>query len=331
MELSVIIPTRNRPDLLTRALASIAGQTMSHDCFEVVVIDNGPNVETAEVASAFRGRIANLRYLIEASPGLHNARHLGMREARAELLVFADDDIEAFPEWLDGVWQGFCRHEAVLVGGKNLPKWEAEPPAWLKKLWEAKSIGERSLGYLSILDFGDRVMDIDPCYVWGCNFSIRKTVLLEACGFHPDSMPAELLHLRGDGESYVSRFIADRGYRSVYVPSASVNHFVSRERMTVEYFRKRAFNQGVSDSYTRLRIDPACRTPVPATAHPLGKFMSIGLLRQLMRHVLPAGVYLRANINEAYWSGFNWHEQRYLHDVSLRHWVLRENYLDARQ
>lgn len=329
VDLSVIIPTRNRPELLKDALTSLVYQTVCHDAFEVIVVDNGSSAESAETVDSFYGVIKNFRYVVEPSPGLHNARHRGLREAKADLLVYADDDIEAFPGWLEGIWRGFSQLRADLVGGKNLPKWEGEPPVWLDRLWNGQKEGARSLGFLSILDFGEQEKEIDPAYVWGCNYAVRRGVLLEAGGFHPDSMPEDLLHFRGDGESYVSRFIAARGYRAVYVPSASVHHIVPKGRMTVDYFRKRAFSQGISDAYTLLRRNPSGADGNKVKAHPLACLMGSARMRQVVGHFLPSGAFVRANINQAYRQGFEWHLHRFRTDEEVRNWVLRESYLDT--
>ena len=66
-------------------------------------------------------------------------------------------------------------------------------------------------------------------------------------------MPESLIHFRGDGETHVSEYIAGSHYKSLYNPIASVFHFIPKERMTVDYFCKRAYKQGVSDSYTAIR------------------------------------------------------------------------------
>ena len=78
-------------------------------------------------------------------------------------------------------------------------------------------------------------------------------ILIAAGGFHPDGMPKELIRFRGDGETHVSRHVAESGLECVFHPGASVHHKVTPERMTYAYFRQRGFNQGVSDSYTQLR------------------------------------------------------------------------------
>lgn len=253
MKLSVVIPTRNRADLLNFALESIVLQTFSPNEFEVIIIDNGSTDSTKEIVEAFKSSIQNIRYFYDATSGLHVGRHRGLKEAQAEILVYADDDIEALPTWLEGVWESFQDTDIVLVGGKNLPKWETEPPYWIYEMWMDINQYGHSLGYLSILDFGDKVIEIDPGFVWGCNFSIRKKVLIDAKGFHPDGFPQDMIKYRGDGESYISEYIRKYNYKTIYNPKASVYHFVPKSRMTIDYFCKRAFNQGISDSFTNIR------------------------------------------------------------------------------
>ena len=43
-------------------------------------------------------------------------RHNGYKLAKSELLVYADDDIEAFPTWIEGIYESFQDPDVVLVG-----------------------------------------------------------------------------------------------------------------------------------------------------------------------------------------------------------------------
>lgn len=253
LEISVIIPTRNRCELLDANLNALAEQTLSNECFEVIIVDNKSGDNTKAVADKYSKAFPHYKYCFEKQTGLHNCRHRGMREASTEILTFCDDDIEAFPGWLTAISESFQDPDTVLVGGKNLPSFEVPPPYWIYEKWmEIKDVG-RYMGYLSILDFGENLKEIDPAFVWGCNFSIRKKVLIAAGGFHPDSLPQELVKYRGDGESYVGEYIRSNKLKAIYNPKASVYHYVGKERMTLDYFCRRAFNQGISDSYTDIR------------------------------------------------------------------------------
>jgi glycosyltransferase involved in cell wall biosynthesis len=90
---SVGIPTVKRPQLLARALESVARQDYPN--LEVIVADNAsPGGETGEVVESFRGRIANLKYHRHPSDigPLANFRFL-LEKAQGEYFMWlADDD-----------------------------------------------------------------------------------------------------------------------------------------------------------------------------------------------------------------------------------------------
>ena len=142
IHLSVIIPTRNRCALLDKTLRSISAQTFSPDLFEVIIVDNGSTDETSSIANRYRGILKNLKYFYEARPGLHEGRHCGFRESAGSILTYADDDIEAFPTWLEGVYESFLQEDVGLVGGKDMPLYEEPPPDWINDLWESNSYGK---------------------------------------------------------------------------------------------------------------------------------------------------------------------------------------------
>ena len=316
LHLSVIIPTRNRSKLLARCLDSICQQTLSNDLFEVLIIDNGSIDDTYSVYNEYKEKIKNLNYHVEPVSGLHAGRHAGLRLAKGDILVFCDDDIRAFPTWLEGVLESFESQEVALVGGKILPDYESEPPEWLNQLWNENKRGRR-LGYLSLLDFGDSICDIQPTFVWGCNFSIRKSVLIECGGFHPDAMPKELLRYRGDGETHVSTYIMKKGYKAIYNPKASVYHLVSKARMTEEYFKYRAYLQGISDSYTQIRILGDIKK----------KDNIILILKRFKSYIEGLKNPLKSILFNSYHDGYMFHHQEVKKDKALLKWVLKRDYL----
>jgi glycosyltransferase involved in cell wall biosynthesis len=323
MKLSVIIPTRNRAVLLEGALTSLLAQTLSDVDFEVIVVDNGSTDNTVDVVNSFKTRLKNVCCFLESEPGLHAGRHKGFIEARSDVLVYADDDIEAFPTWLQAILDSFEDKEVVMVGGKCLPKFETAPPEWLDAMWSSSAAGERILGYLSLIDLGDDFKSIDPNLVFGCNFAIKRSVLHEAGGFHPDAMPQGLLRFRGDGETAVSAAIRRLGYRAVYNPKASVYHSVPKERMTYEYFYKRSFAQGISDSYSDIR-----RTGGVLFLSRTGFFLK-KMREKIACAVIrpPTGLCdIRKTIRRGYWDGVAFHIREVRNDPRLLHWVLKTDY-----
>src|SRR3954465_6474608 len=94
---SIIVPTRARAGYLDVALASIAPQAAAAGA-ELLVVDDEPSDAAEGVA-----RRHGARYVAHASSrGLNAARNTGIDAARAELLVFVDDDVAVRPGWLGG-------------------------------------------------------------------------------------------------------------------------------------------------------------------------------------------------------------------------------------
>lgn len=332
--ISVVIPSRNRAELLASALESLTRQTLSIDKFEVLVIDNGSTDNTAATVKLFSEKLPSLRYFYEPEPGLHSGRHLGMLEARGEILVFGDDDIEALPTWLASIESAFSEPDVAMVGGNNLPMFLNSPPLWLKNMWERSSVlNGRALPWLSIIELKGLKREFSPYLVWGCNFSIRKATLLAAGGFHPDGMPKELIRFRGDGETHVSRFVAESDMKCLFHPGASVYHKVTPERMTIEYFRQRGFNQGVSDSYTTLR-DEVVKTQ-KKDRNPLRRFAVWGWykLKKLMKDMSPLDVQEQRVLEElklGHQEGYAYHQQMYLENTEVRAWVHKPQYFQEK-
>jgi glycosyltransferase involved in cell wall biosynthesis len=85
--ISVVVPTRDRPEALARCLAALARQRGAE--LEVIVVDDG-----AEPAVAPGARIVRA-----AGAGPAAARNLGARTAHGDVVCFTDDDCVPAPEW----------------------------------------------------------------------------------------------------------------------------------------------------------------------------------------------------------------------------------------
>ncbi|MGB7190311.1 MAG: glycosyltransferase [Acidobacteriaceae bacterium] len=94
---SVVIPTRNRPEFVVTAVASALEQNFAS--LEVIVVVDGEDRPTREALSGIadaRLKVVNL----EASMGGAEGRNAGVRAARGEWIAFLDDDDEWLPHKL---------------------------------------------------------------------------------------------------------------------------------------------------------------------------------------------------------------------------------------
>jgi glycosyltransferase involved in cell wall biosynthesis len=99
---TVVIPTHNRKDILTKVLHALVGQTFHHGPFEVVVIDDaGTDGTEAHIRANCDMQHISLTYVRQsANRGPAAARNVGVAAAGGKLIAFLDDDIVPCPDWL---------------------------------------------------------------------------------------------------------------------------------------------------------------------------------------------------------------------------------------
>lgn len=323
--LSLVVPTRNRAPLLARCLDAMGRHLDPARLADVIVVDNGSGDGTEEVFAAAARRHPRLpwRYLREPMPGLLSGRHRGAAEARGEVLSYLDDDALVEPGWCEAVAGSFADRGISLVGGPSRPIFKGRPPGWLRHLWRDVE-GVHMLDWLSLIDCGPEPRPVQPYFVWGLNFSIRRDAFEECRGFHPDGMPADLLRYRGDGEGGLAYKIAEKGLRTLYQPGALVSHVLPPARLTLVALEQRAFAQGISDSYTKIRQAGAVADDVGVTS--LGA-AERRRLRAAVRRFGSASA-LHRLLAAARDAGGRFHREEVRRDPVLLQWVLRADYFD---
>jgi glycosyltransferase involved in cell wall biosynthesis len=105
--ISVVIPTKNRPDRLAVAVRSVLEQT--HPNVEVVVVDDGSDVPAAPAPDDRRVHLVRL----ERSVGPAAARNAGMRAAAGPFLSLLDDDDYFYPHKLETQLRYLATHPHV--------------------------------------------------------------------------------------------------------------------------------------------------------------------------------------------------------------------------
>lgn len=93
---SVIVPTFNRSAYIEECLDSLLSQTAPP--FEIIVVDDGSEDDTATRLSAYEGRIT---YLYKTNGGKASAINLGLTKARGDLIWFFDDDDVAISDSIE--------------------------------------------------------------------------------------------------------------------------------------------------------------------------------------------------------------------------------------
>lgn len=241
---SIILCTYNRSARLASAIQSIVNQT-GEVPFELIVVDNNSKDDTAAVVRSFQTGSASVIYLFEKRQGKSYALATGIEAARAEMVAFTDDDVIVSPEWVSSTYRSLRAHPAAgYVGGKVLPLWPHNPPAWLTpEHWTP----------LAVLDYGDTPETLSSsnlkCVV-GANMSFRRDVLRELGGFATEfQRVADSIGSMEDWEIQERYLLA--GGLGLYDPSLVVHADVQPERMDKKYHRRWHFGHGYFQAIAR--------------------------------------------------------------------------------
>ena len=238
MLVTVAICTWNRAASLRRALGSLALLEIPDGVrLELLVIDNGSSDDTPAVLSEHASTLP-LRSLAEPQPGLSHARNRAAAEARGELILWTDDDVEVEPAWLAAHVEASHRHpDASFFGGATLPRFEQPPPAWIAQSWEQLA------DTWAIRALPPEPAPIDPSRLpVGANFAIRAE--LQRRHAYDPRLGRRGGELMGGEETALMRQLLADGRSGWWVPAARVHHAIPPERLTESYLRGIWFGQG---------------------------------------------------------------------------------------
>ena len=239
---SVIVPTRDRPERLQLCLRSL--MALRYPQYEIIVVDNAPSTSaTVDFIQQIYGDVPQVRYVREDHVGASWARNCGMMAARGEILAFTDDDIVVDADWLVGLVEAFSLADNVAcVTGLLLPL-ELETPA---QFW-IEEFGGFGKG------FRRRIFDMkenhpnSPLHPYtagqfgsGAIMAFTAAFLHSVGGFDPTLGPGTPAQGGEDLSLFFQAVI--RGYKLVYEPASLGYHPHYREYVGL---RKQIYNYGV--------------------------------------------------------------------------------------
>ena len=105
MNISIIIPTYKPGSYLKDCLESINNQTMDKKCFELIIVLNGvikPYIEC--IYNLTKMYDFNSVVIPTETPGVSNARNLGLSRTQGEYVCFIDDDDKISPSYLENLY-----------------------------------------------------------------------------------------------------------------------------------------------------------------------------------------------------------------------------------
>jgi glycosyltransferase involved in cell wall biosynthesis len=262
-KVSIIIPTKNRIESLSRCLDSLVAQRYAN--FEVIVVDGG---STDGTVAMVREKQKKLQIdLVTVPGGLVEKMNEGLRQSQGDFFIRIDDDVVTSREWLESIVTTFATSPRVggVTGPTIIPedRRDARDLLLFQRKFLRGNIFWRSIGtlyYYYLLEgepfaigkwfksgafslgsnyyFSTKLVEpIEVTHHEACNMAVRTHVLRQIGGFDQIYTGLGEFH-----EPDVSFKMREMGYKVLFDPHAVVNHILSRGG----YFQDRP------DSYGRV-------------------------------------------------------------------------------
>lgn len=176
-QVSIVIPTYNRVELLPRTIEWLANQT-GGVTYEVIFVINGCHDGTREYLQSIVERFPDIFrfFYIDPTGGPSAPRNVGIRNATAEIIIILDDDVIPDPDLVLEHWKFHQQNpgpEFAALGKLYVPEELQKDPMSLFHSFPYEEVRrQKKLGYL---------------FFWTCNVSVKRDFMLR-CGMFDESM-----------------------------------------------------------------------------------------------------------------------------------------------
>ncbi len=112
---TAVIPTRNRPRDLGKAVVSVRAQLRPPD--EFIIVDQSPGSESRDLVSSLMEDETHIQLVYIHDPritGLVDAKRVAAERSTGKIVCFLEDDVILEPEYLERIEQGFAEHPEML-------------------------------------------------------------------------------------------------------------------------------------------------------------------------------------------------------------------------
>ena len=208
---SVVIATYKREDHLVRTIECVWAQEF--DEFELIVVDQSRDHTEATDKYLREQTDTRFRYFRVSPPSLPAARNFALKQARGEIVIFIDDDVELYPGFIEAHCAGYGDDETVaaVCGRVTAP---GEPKSTQPLRTTRAGIDRGGLD----LEFDTWITGLR-----GCNMSFRKSVLEAISGF--DTNFQGVAHREESDAAYRLRRL---GYKIAFRHSAALVHIMAQ-------------------------------------------------------------------------------------------------------
>jgi len=197
-KLSIIIPTFNSESTIRRCLLSLISQSYPREKYEIILVDDGSEDRTVQVANEVGTDIIILRKQ-RGGPG--DARNVGVKQARGKFLGFIDSDCEAKKDWIKTIIEELQTLEAI--GGPISNGNPHSKNAWAEYFIEFGGFDKNKKR--SLVRFFPT-----------CNGACRRDIFLKVGGFNKTPTGEDVL---------LGNSLTRAGVKLTFIPELQIHHF----------------------------------------------------------------------------------------------------------
>jgi glycosyltransferase involved in cell wall biosynthesis len=252
MELAVSVvlctfnPDRNR---MQRSIDALTAQSISETQWELIIVDNASDAPVSEASFSVP---LNARFIRESRRGLVYARVAGIRNARAPIIIFCDDDNAFSRSYVAAAIDIMACHPRLGVAiGKSKPQFEVKPDPWMSEFF----------GCLAIYDHGDEIKIARglsngyPTFVGGgCGAVFRREALdifLRQMDVADDVVTGRRgLELSSGEDNDIVLNLLTGEWEAGYFPQLELVHLIAARRLSVDYLGP--LNEGIARSWVKV-------------------------------------------------------------------------------
>ncbi|MBP1711749.1 MAG: spsQ 3 [Deltaproteobacteria bacterium] len=237
---SVVIPAYNAGRTLPDTLTALKQQTISHEEYEVIVVDDGSTDDTADAARRF-----GVNCIGQPNRGPAAARNHGARVAKGDIILFTDADCSPDRDWLRQMTLPFQNEKTIGVKGAYRTNQKTLAARFAQAEFEDR---------YDLLGKADAIDMVDTY-----SAAFRKDMFIKI-GLFDESFP-----VANNEDTELSYRMCAAGYRLEFNPEAIVYHlhpdsFVKYLRLKFKrgYWRMIVYRnypgKAIKDTYTPIVI-----------------------------------------------------------------------------
>jgi len=259
-DFTVAIPTYNGAQRLPEVLNQLRSQSgTEHLSWEVIVVDNNSNDNTAQVVQNYQATWSQghqLRYCLETEQGAAFARQRAVEEAQGQYIGFLDDDNVPASNWVAAAYEfGLTHPQAGAYGSQIQGEFEVEPPEDFQRIAYILALTNRGP---EAHPYEPRKKILPP----GAGLVVRKQAWCE-------TVPSQLtLNHTGKEAGLASEdlevllHIQQAGWEIWYNPEMRVSHKIPAWRLKREYLMRSFRCVGLSRHHLRMMPLSAWQRPL---------------------------------------------------------------------